>query len=781
MALVCGKSLNKEEIKVIQKDMMSKMKLGKSMLSTLSVDSLLQKTSAKKQFKIPAKIIEISTDGSGFTCDVPENLIVVKEVKAAKKASGIFFLVTDFKLETKDESGEKQIRTAEEYGVIKCISLIPDGSKTVDLQKDIDKLKGAKDINDFISKASDIQNLYGASTPQPTTVVVEQRAKNTSTVNLDDVPVSVIEVLVMKEGTNFFGGTRSYKQISNVIVTHEGGEPDKEKVYKQIKVKYTVPGTSSVAKGQGGSFDINQILAKVTKDKNFTAGDIKSLNSGKIKGIMGSHQTDLDNALGKIDTSGPAGSLLAQFKGGIGNVDVSKSLSLGSQLANQSAKGTIVEGAVGDLTSGNIFGAFNKGLELNKQNGSIPSLPGNFDFSKTMDPTTALAGILSITSSGPSQSTLTQIDRAGSPVGSKINSPLVDSITLSKTSKEIKSVQVRASGTNFFSNTTSYQSNNKVVTLTDKYQEIKVTYTYAGPVIKPGEAFASRPLNTCTDIPKIKLNIPKLTKNEIASGVTLKSKIRSFAQAQPKTIPEAKPQSYTPSEVTAVNTSARPVFASGAGYNVVREYEKYAKKLANANNAYWNPKIDKVSKDYAAIKKEDGYKNLLAKQKRYNGISGDEMVRKGYLDDTEIAYFNRFSELMIQDSTFLLNKYLVQEIMDASNVIAIGEENEKLMIEVGESSMASFMVPKGAVKALAEFEKDRIWNKYSTDEDKEHLAKMIRYAQYQLAPEGIANENDRIIASLWHLSVYEKNVSKMKPIFDKMRAKIPPLYLNTKD
>ena len=68
MALVCGKSLNKEEIKVIQKDMMSKMKLGKSMLSTLSVDSLLQKTSAKKQFKIPAKIIEIATDGSGFTC-----------------------------------------------------------------------------------------------------------------------------------------------------------------------------------------------------------------------------------------------------------------------------------------------------------------------------------------------------------------------------------------------------------------------------------------------------------------------------------------------------------------------------------------------------------------------------------------------------------------------------------------------------------------------------------------------------------------------------------------
>ena len=44
-------------------------------------------------------------------------------------------------------------------------------------------------------------------------------------------------------------------------------------VYAEIIVKYKVPGTSSIAKGAEGNFDINQILAKVTKDKNFTTND----------------------------------------------------------------------------------------------------------------------------------------------------------------------------------------------------------------------------------------------------------------------------------------------------------------------------------------------------------------------------------------------------------------------------------------------------------------------------------------------------------------------------
>src|SRR6056300_553302 len=310
MPLVCGKSLNKEEIKDVQKDMMNKMKLGKSMLGTLQQSSLLQKVSAKKGFKIPQKVIEVPTQGGGTTCDVPENLLLVKEVKASKVGSSIFFLVTDFKLETKDESGEKQIVTAEEYGVIKCISLVPDGSKTFDLQKDVDKLKGVKDINSFMAKATEMQNLYGASTPQPSSVVVEKRDKNTSTVNLDDTPLQIVKVFVMKEGTNIFFGTRSYKLIGNVVQLYVPGEPDKEKVYKEVKVKYTVPGTSSVAKGANGNFDINQILAKVTKDKNFTTNDLKSLDSAKVKGLMGSHQADINNALQGADTSGPAGNIL---------------------------------------------------------------------------------------------------------------------------------------------------------------------------------------------------------------------------------------------------------------------------------------------------------------------------------------------------------------------------------------------------------------------------------------------------------------------------------------
>ena len=49
MALVCGKSLNKEEIKDVQKDMMNKMKMGKSMLGTLQQSSLLQKMNDQKQ------------------------------------------------------------------------------------------------------------------------------------------------------------------------------------------------------------------------------------------------------------------------------------------------------------------------------------------------------------------------------------------------------------------------------------------------------------------------------------------------------------------------------------------------------------------------------------------------------------------------------------------------------------------------------------------------------------------------------------------------------------
>ncbi len=792
MPLVCGKSLNKEEIKDVQKDMMNNMKLGKSMLGTLQQSSLLQKVSAKKGFKIPQKVIEVPTQGGGTTCDVPENLLLVKEVKASKVGSSIFFLVTDFKLETKDESGEKQIVTAEEYGVIKCISLVPDGSKTFDLQKDVDKLKGVKDINSFMAKATEMQNLYGASTPQPSSVVVEKRDKNTSTVNLDDTPLQIVKVFVMKEGTNIFFGTRSYKLIGNVVQLYVPGEPDKEKVYKEVKVKYTVPGTSSVAKGANGNFDINQILAKVTKDKNFTTNDLKSLDSAKVKGLMGSHQADINNALQGADTSGPAGNILKQFQGasGAGGLDISKldfgkTMSMASDLANKSAAGTSVEGAVKSLTSGDITGAFNKGLDLQKTGGSIPGLPASFDLTKAKntDPTTALTGLLSITSMRPSTPNLTEIDRAGSRVSDKVPGPLIRSVTLSKTPVEIQVVEVRKPDTNFFFNERNFKKSGNKVTVSSEFAEIKVTYTYKGPEIKPGEAFSSRTLNTCTDIPKIKLKIPPLSKLDIANGVPISSKITKFNLAPPKTVPEAKPIERAPKEKTFTDTSGVPYNDIGSGYKVKRMHQDFLKKLGAINAAYWDPKIAANDIEYKRLKTLPEFKSL-AKKCKEKKISARKLIEQGGASEAEANFFEKFRPAAINDKTLVANKYLASDVWQCTEVVAVAEEVVKLFIEVGEKDLSASVEPTSCRKDLENAKTDKLWVKYSSDEDKEHLERMKRLAAYQLAPEGIATENDRNVAIASVILSFEVNLRNSKaagPIFEKIRALLPPVVFETKE
>lgn len=780
MPLKCGKSINKEEIKDIQKDMMSKMTLGKSMLSSLQSDSLLQKVSAKKMFKIPQKVIEVQTEGGGTTCQVPDDLIVVKEVKASKKGASIFFLVTDFSLETAEDGISKQVVTKEEFGVIKCTSLRPDGSKTVDLQKDIDKLKGVTDINSFIAKAGEIQTLYGSGTPQPDSVVVEKRAKNTSSVSLDDAPLAVVKVMVKKQGTNFFGGTRSFKQQGTLILLHEPGEPEKEKVYAEIIVKYKVPGTSSIAKGAEGNFDINQILAKVTKDKNFTTNDLKSINGAKVKGMMGSYQNELNAALQKADTSGPAGGIIKDIQkasgpGGfnLGSIDVGATIGKGFDLANNAAQGTEVQGAVNSLTSGDLTGAFNKAMDLNKKGIAAPGLPNNFDLTKNTDPTSAITGMFNITSISPSVPNLSEMDRAGSRVSDKVQGPLIKSISLTKTPVEIQRVEARKPDTNFFFNVQNFTRSGSKIILKEKYQEIKVTYTYKGPEIAPGEAFGSKTLDTCTDIPKIKLNIPKMTNQQIAEGKTIQDVIKKTNFAAPRIVPEAKPIPFTVPEKTYTETKLQPFALASVSIEIVKRDTRFIKKLQLLNFAYWNPKLATTEKEYKAIKKEPAYKSLLKKQKE-TGLFGGQMIEKGLLTDEEVNVFEKFKPLAIFRKTGELNKFFVDDIMMAEAGKASFVAAEQIIRSVGENDIADLYLQeiKKADDIITKTKAEKIFVKYMTKEDLEHLEKMEINSRYTLQPEGIATQEDKNVGILATIADNRK-LGYNQAIEDKLKPLIP--------
>ena len=260
MALQCGKNLEQESVKSSQKDMKSLMKKGRGMLANLKKSNAFKQLDIKKLEKIPKKLNEVVITGYTNKVTVPDDTFLIGAVYGKKTGSGMKFLILDY---TYDKEN-KIVSTTEKVNEFIVTALVPDGTEEVNLKKEVEKLQGAGNVNDFISKAKDLQLKFGSSTPTPKTSDVEEVAENTATINLSDKPIKILKVLIMTDNNTFYGGTRNFKLEDTVVTLTVPGEPNKLRVVKKIKVKYSVPGTSSVAMGSKGNFDINQILAKVT-------------------------------------------------------------------------------------------------------------------------------------------------------------------------------------------------------------------------------------------------------------------------------------------------------------------------------------------------------------------------------------------------------------------------------------------------------------------------------------------------------------------------------------
>ena len=714
MALQCGKNLEQESVKSSQKDMKSLMRKGKSMFSKLKESNALKQLDIKKLEKIPKKLNEVVITGYTNKVTVPEDTFLIASVYGKKAGSGMKFLIIDYTY-----NKEKYIvSTSEKVSELIVTALVPDGTEEVNLQSEVSKLQGTKDINSFMAKAQEIQLKFGSATPAPSTADVEETAENTSTINLSDKPINVLKVLIMTNNNNFYGGTTSFKLEDTVITLHEPGEPNKLREVKKIKVKYTVPGTSSVAMGSKGNFDINQILAKVTKDKNFTTNDLKSLDNAKVKGLMGSYQKDIGKGINNLDTSkmgAPEKDLLNQFKGGIGtdgklnldNLNFKNIFGTASKIANSSAKGKIEETAVSKMLSGDLAGAFNEGVKLRDMGGpKFPGIPTSFDLSKIgKDPTSALASLLSLQTARPSTSELRQVDYSSKSLGGNT----IKSVTLSKTIIQIIKVEGQKAGTNLYSSVNFKRNGNRIIT-TDSYNQIKVTYKTPAPELKPGEAFSKRKLDTCKDLPDIKVVLPKLSKFDIAQGKTLSDVSSIVPLSKPKKVPQEKPKASSV-DVESLKLSAKEPFRAFVSKADLDLVDEFIALVAMPINSYYYSKIGEVTKELKTLQATPEWQQILnIKRNKANTVfTVKKLIELGKFTPEQVSILQkaqpiqkRYIQLVIQytDGSIFVDSGVRKTVRDLLIVTSLTNANREV-VEIaergGDSYLAAFR--KGVVAA----------------------------------------------------------------------------------
>lgn len=662
MALQCGKNLEQESVKVSQKDMKSLMKKGRSMLGNLKKSNAFKQLDVKKLEKIPKKLNEVTITGYTNKVKVPEDTYLIGAVHGKKAGSGMKFLILDYTYDKQTHI----VSTKEEVNEFIVTALVPDGTEEVSLKTEVEKLQGTGNVSDFISKAKELQLKFGSATPAPKTADVEETAENTSTINLSDKPIKILKVLIMTNNNNFYSGTRNFKLEDTVVTLTTPGEPNKLRVVKKIKVKYSVPGTSSIATGSKGNFDINQILAKVTKDKNFTTDDIKSIDNAKVKGLMGSYQKDIGKGLNNLDTSSMGASeknLLNQFKGGIGSdgkinmssLNVNNIFGSAKDIASNSSKGKIEENAVKKMLSGDLSGAFDEGLKLNQMGGpSVPGIPTSFDLTKiSKDPTTALSSLLNLQTARPSVTELRTVEYSSDSLGSNTNK----SVTLSKSIIQIISVEGKKAGTNFFTNANFTRKGN-VVTTSGSYQQIKVTYKTKAPELKPGEAFSNRKLDTCKDIPDIKVIIPKLSKIDLTQGKTLSDVSSIVPMSKAKKPPVEKPKSNSV-DLETLKLSANVNYKEYISKKDLDTFHKYLDLLEDPIFDFFAGEIGRAKIARDDLRKTSVYKRLksIMKLPKNKGKKRSQLITEGQITEEDNTWVKTVYRPVYKKYNYLLFGY----------------------------------------------------------------------------------------------------------------------------
>ena len=659
MTLQCGKNLEQESVKASQKDMKSLMKKGRGMLANLKKSNAFKQLDIKKLEKIPKKLNEVIITGYSNKVTVPDNTYLIGAVYGKKAGSGMKFLILDYAYDEETNI----VSTTENVKEFIVTALVPDGTEEVNLKKEVEKLQGTSNINDFIEKAQELQLKFGDATPAPTIADVEETAENTSTINLSDKPIKVLKVLVMTGNNNFFGGTRNFKLEDTVVTLTVPGEPNKLRIVKKVKVKYSISGTSSVAMGSKGNFDINQILAKVTKDKNFTTNDLKNIDNAKVKGLMGSYQKDIAKGLNNLDTSkmgAPEKDLLNQFKGGIGSdgkinmggLNFNKIFGAAENIAGNSAKGKIEETAVNKMLSGDLTGAFKEGLKLNQMGGpKLPGIPTSFDLTKiSKDPTTALSSLLSLQTARPSATELRTVEYSSSSSGSNTNK----SLTLTKSIIQIINVEGKKAGTNIFSKV-NFKRNGNVITTSDLFQQIKVTYKTKAPELKPGEAFSERKLDTCKDIPDIKVIIPKLSMTDLLQGKTLSDVSSIVPMSKAKKPPAEKPKSSSV-DIDALKFSADVPFKEFVSKKDLDVVSEYYDLLLVPIIAYFYTQIYQATSAKDDIQRTSQFKKLKNIFKANPGKKRPEMLELGLITQEENDFLKtKYSPIYERYKALLFN------------------------------------------------------------------------------------------------------------------------------
>ena len=761
MALQCGKNLDQESVKASQKDMKSFMKKGRGMLSNLKKSNAFKQLDIKKLEKIPKKLNEVIITGYSNKVTVPDNTFLIGAVYGKKAGSGMKFLILDYAYDKETNI----VSTTEDVNEFIVTALVPDGTEEVNLKKEVEKLQGTGNVNDFIAKAQELQLKFGSATPAPSIADVEEVAENTSTINLSDKPIKILKVLIMTGDNNFFGGTRNFKLEDTVVTLTVPGEPKKLRIVKKVKVKYSIPGTSSVAMGSKGNFDINQILAKVTKDKDFTTDDLKSIDNAKVKGLMGSYEKDIAKGLNDLDTSkmgAPEKDLLNQFKGGIGSdgkinmdgLNVNKIFGAAKDIAGNSAKGKIEETAVKKMLSGDLIGGFKEGLKLNQIGGpKLPGIPTSFDLTKvSKDPTTALSSLLSLQTARPSATELRTIEYSSSSSGGNTNKTL----TLTKSITQIVNVEGKKAGTDFFSKV-NFKRNGNLITTIDSYEQIKVTYKTKAPELKPGEAFSKRKLDTCKDIPDIKVILPVLSLKELQQGKTLSDVSSIVPMSKAKKPPVEKPKASSV-DIDALKFSANVSFKEYVSKKDLDVFAEYLDILLDDINQHFYVQIGqaKIAKD--DIQATTEFKKLKNIFKANPGKDRKEIFKLGLITQEENDFLkNKFGPIYKRYRALLFNynsknglgiRQCVEDFISVTAEKNVFEEVIEIAKRGDEGLLAAFK--QGEVNAYdrrlkvlrsvtIDFENESI----ITPEDKEEIQKALDLANFKFPSEldGIKYKN----------------------------------------
>lgn len=754
MPLLCGKNLEQESIKDVQNEMKDFMKLGRAKLANIKQSNLAKQLDVNKLKTVPKKLKEVTITGYTNIVTIPEDTYLIATVYGKKPGSGQKFLILDYVYDKPNNT----VSTKEKVSELIVTVAVPDGAQEINLQEEIGKLQGTTDVNSFLEKAQEIQLKFGSATPAPDTADVTESVENSSTINLSDKPINILKVNVMKQGTNWFGGTNSYRLDDTVVSLYVPGEPNKPYVAKKIKVKYTVPGTSSVAMGTKGNFDINQILAKVTKDKNFTTNDLKSLDNAKVKGLMGSYEKDIAKGLNNLDTSAMGKEerdLINQFKGGIGNdgklnlsnLDTDKIFGSANQIASIQSKGKIEEQAVNKLLKGDLVGAFQEGRKLNTMGGSkFPGVPSSFDLTKNTDPTSALTGLLNLQTASPSVSTLTTVEYSETAIGNTVKS-----VTLTKPIISIVSVEGNRAGTNVFSNVSFTKNQNKITT-TNSYKRIKVTYKTPAPKIKPGEAFGERKIDTCKDIPEIKVVIQDFKKEDLLAGKTISDFTTVQQLSKPKKVPETKPKAIAIEKPTLNLNAKSPYSEIGITLEEKEFFEKTVTYFESLIDNFYQPEVSKLESEIKAYQEKPEYKKIYNIQRANNNKDAETLLSEGKItpEDMQVLVEIQDENERYLDLTFSFtdgkqypDQGIIQTVADFTGALS----NANVLIAVTKICL------QGDDKSLAaKFQKDlndanKIIQKITpvfdnanfTKEDTENLEKIIPIVTFRGPPKGFAS------------------------------------------